>query len=672
MKNFRKITFAIFAAFVFIILGCETEPKKTFTITYVTEFGITPSSITVEDGEFLTAYDLPTLTAEGYEFLGWYLGETQVSPDTLAIYKDITLTAKWKKSESVTEPETEIIDPESEDKEPEKNTYIGTKAPDEKKEVGDIVFTDGSAISYEEVLTLTDKQKEHAIAVIFDAEYTIKDGWNFFEGECPIGIGLKDKEVQWCLESANAYNYKGILNSADLMKDGTYYFEEIKKALGENDDTDDEEKYPAYYFCNNYKETEVILQGTAYEDGWYLPTPANYKALMDPFVENQLPHVADKPLKLLNAFPSRVHSDGTPGYFWTCIKEGSFVSCFNHTDTKYKINSNLAVSAGDLYCTDMKPNEIEYVRPVRRFGNLVRLKSDYGDYHDDKYLNKGFLVPENFILTEEQLPEQVLSYGYTFEGWYDGETKVEPGYKVTKDITLVAKWKKNEFIGTKSPTEEKEVGDYIFKDGSSAPSSLPYPNGLGEPIMGIIFYKGTTLNSDNDSTTVRTLGVGFTAIRANWCSMKSNYYKADESIISTITCSSDWAGTHYIFTGDKNGSDNLEQIKEALGENDDTDNGEMYPALSVAKHYKDFAEDLNGTDYESGWYLPSIAELYELLQVKEIRERFNNISDVDFLSSTPKNKDTIYSAFWSENERYVKLSESYIGQTRTILPIREF
>lgn len=51
-------------------------------------------------------------------------------------------------------------------------------------------------------------------------------------------------------------------------------------------------------------------------------------------------------------------------------------------------------------------------------------------------------VDENTVLTAEQLPE-LTADGYIFGGWYDGETvAVEGNYKVTKDVTLTAKWEK--------------------------------------------------------------------------------------------------------------------------------------------------------------------------------------------------------------------------------------
>ena len=57
------------------------------------------------------------------------------------------------------------------------------------------------------------------------------------------------------------------------------------------------------------------------------------------------------------------------------------------------------------------------------------------------------IVKENELVKE---PTNPTYEGYTFEGWYIGDTKYDFSAKVTKDITLVAKWEKVDAI-------EKEV-----------------------------------------------------------------------------------------------------------------------------------------------------------------------------------------------------------------------
>ena len=52
-------------------------------------------------------------------------------------------------------------------------------------------------------------------------------------------------------------------------------------------------------------------------------------------------------------------------------------------------------------------------------------------------------VEEGTALSENQIPSPSVtdSNGYIFNGWYDGETKAVAGtYKVTKNVTLTAKW----------------------------------------------------------------------------------------------------------------------------------------------------------------------------------------------------------------------------------------
>ena len=184
------------------------------------------------------------------------------------------------------------------------------------------------------------------------------------------------------------------------------------------------------------------------------------------------------------------------------------------------------------------------------------------------------------------------------------------------------------YIGTKAPTVAKEVGDIVFNDGSA----IPYTEFTGldaatkdekkTAAIALIFYKGTGLNSDAvggtpDTTTIRTLGVGLKHNRNGiaWCLDSAAAYSNN---IQTIQCPSSEISGALTFTGDKNGSDNLEQI-EAFEEVDDTGTDANYPAFYFAKNYK--GEKLGsesssripaGSEFENGWYLPSIAELFQI------------------------------------------------------------
>ena len=174
------------------------------------------------------------------------------------------------------------------------------------------------------------------------------------------------------------------------------------------------------------------------------------------------------------------------------------------------------------------------------------------------------------------------------------------------------------YIGSKAPTEPKEVGDIVFKDGSAT----PYADFLGADetagtaddtitdeqkaaAIAVIFYVGTGLNSDvngnPDNTTSRTLGVGLKHDRngCKWCASDSvNGYSIN---ITKIQCTP--------ISGDKNGSDNYEQMAAVTGIND-TNDLNNYPAFKFGKEYG--TTNSLSAPYNEGWYLPSLAELHAI------------------------------------------------------------
>lgn len=74
-------------------------PVVTYTVSFVTEHGTLPDSIkngiSVKENTLLSVDNLPSLSADGYAFGGWYDGETLVVANEYMITKNVTLTAKW-------------------------------------------------------------------------------------------------------------------------------------------------------------------------------------------------------------------------------------------------------------------------------------------------------------------------------------------------------------------------------------------------------------------------------------------------------------------------------------------------------------------------------------------------------------------------------------------------
>ena len=111
---------AILMGIAFFVSSCKNQRQTTptkITIKYLTEKGIAPKTKTVDSGYRLKAEDLPSISAEGFIFEGWHIGETMV-PIGYTVYKDITLTAKWEvekvtitySTEHGTAPASETVD----------------------------------------------------------------------------------------------------------------------------------------------------------------------------------------------------------------------------------------------------------------------------------------------------------------------------------------------------------------------------------------------------------------------------------------------------------------------------------------------------------------------------------------------------------------------------------
>jgi uncharacterized repeat protein (TIGR02543 family) len=95
MKRFGLLLLA--ALVCLAVTGCPDPgggDDVTFTVTFDADDGTpTPPPVTVSEGGTLGS--LPAVTKEGYNFLGWYDGNTKYEANTV-ITKDVTLKAKWE------------------------------------------------------------------------------------------------------------------------------------------------------------------------------------------------------------------------------------------------------------------------------------------------------------------------------------------------------------------------------------------------------------------------------------------------------------------------------------------------------------------------------------------------------------------------------------------------
>ena len=165
-----------------------------------------------------------------------------------------------------------------------------------------------------------------------------------------------------------------------------------------------------------------------------------------------------------------------------------------------------------------------------------------------------------------------------------------------------------------------EVGDIVFKDGSASRPSEDLTDAQKAAAIAVIFYKGNDLNSDDENGNAvtdkeRILGVGLSQYHYSYTGeFWGTGYGADRPMES-IQCAVRGTAGNWVISGDKDGHDNLYQMAVELKSDNDiyatVDN--YYSAFLFALHYADrTTNQLKGTAYENGWYLPSIAEMYYL------------------------------------------------------------
>ncbi len=227
-------------------------------------------------------------------------------------------------------------------------------------------------------------------------------------------------------------------------------------------------------------------------------------------------------------------------------------------------------------------------------------------------------------VTANAAPENKVFAKWTSEGGatFADEKSSETTFTMPAGNVSITATYKDPWIGTKAPDEPKAVGDIVFYDGSATPYSADLTLTEEEKLaaIAVIFYVGTECSNADSSGNLasRTLGVGLVdGSELLWSIFEA---KGKEANITTIQCTPSGTVDNYTFTGDLDGSDNFDAIAAFPGVND-TGTESNYPAFYFAKNYKNqkVGEESSsripaGSSFETGWYVPSIAELYQVYE----------------------------------------------------------
>ena len=182
------------------------------------------------------------------------------------------------------------------------------------------------------------------------------------------------------------------------------------------------------------------------------------------------------------------------------------------------------------------------VYAIIKEGYWVSFNSDGGSIVDSQFVLHG----DKLVLGKDTTPTKP---GYSFDGWYNGLTKVENGATVTSSMNLTAHWKAAKVNYTINYWQQKVTDD---KNATDTQKTYEYveavtkkaTTGTRVSATNSKIYKGFKYNANNSSKDVEISGDGTTIINVYYdrvlCTVnfhvdKGGYLWSDWQITKTVT-----------------------------------------------------------------------------------------------------------------------------------------
>ena len=182
------------------------------------------------------------------------------------------------------------------------------------------------------------------------------------------------------------------------------------------------------------------------------------------------------------------------------------------------------------------------VYAIIKEGYWVSFNSDGGSIVDSQFVLHG----DKLVLGKDTTPTKP---GYSFDGWYNGLTKVENGATVTSSMNLTAHWKAAKVNYTINYWQQKVTDD---KNATDTQKTYEYveavtkkaTTGTRVSATNSKTYKGFKYNANNSSKDVEISGDGTTIINVYYdrvlCTVnfhvdKGGYLWSDWQITKTVT-----------------------------------------------------------------------------------------------------------------------------------------
>ena len=326
----------------------------------------------------------------------------------------------------------------------------------------------------------------------------------------------------------------------------------------------------------------------------------------------------------------------------------------NTSNTEFKVDIPLPTTEGfytvavffdDVKDTKTRTLQVYGTTNISEFTIPVAGLSYAGNVLPVTIKGKNFTAPD------------VIASGFTSTGATLNNVKIVSDTKAKAEVTcpyVVGTTSVTVSYGDSSATTTLKViesvnsyavGDIILTDGTKVSVSdvETYTIDENNKPIGVV----AMISDIYGVPTPKVIGLQNSAGNAKWAPEDTTGYN---TMFSNIGCTpSEGAALTATFTGDTEGSDNWAEIC-AVDPTGTANAARNYPIFNFANTYGARA-GLTGTDYENGWYVPSLAELCEVYKNKEViqtsltKASGFTIGTSDYWSSSQYYADNYYFAY---------------------------
>lgn len=514
----------------------------------------------------------------------------EVDPSTIKIFDKNTISAQIKCPSEIGTTEVTV----KYGKTSAKTTFEVVQSKENEYKVGDIVLKDKTIVPAEiaPVYTYDENKKPIGIVAMTENVYGVP--------ETKI-IGTKNKEkVSWGKDidiELKTY-YEELAGGSQHIfggnLDGSNVWEEICKIDAENSQNA-EKNYRIFDFANNYAKNADLV-GTEYENGWYIPSIAEVYYIFQNKKEIQSSLNALGEYNLINYdyyFSSSSYS-----------KTNAYTMYFDYNKEDIYIAKETKKSSVSVFVLKkLNLEDFEYVKDFDTEIYDVEIPT----------IAKGFVGEVPITVKGKNLFLSLNSQELSVEGL--NPIRVEnittekariyvktTGSESNGDIITVGcrNSSKTGILKVVEAENVLKIGDIVLADGTTVSDSEYSDNQENRSI-------GTIVDVLYGGGTGKFMGA---ARRIRECWAKENTTGYETSFKELQIKYSSIGNNEYEFYGDLDGSDNWEIIcrKDPVGTQDSENN---YPIFYKANTYAE-TNNLTETKFSDGWYIPSIAELYQI------------------------------------------------------------